>query len=218
MTPGESSFPKFQPLLRARGVGFSGGDEVIQRIRESSPRLKARVAGIFYLLAVLSAVFAEVFVRGRLLYEAGLIPVVSFAIVTLLLYQFLKPVNRSLAWLAAFFNFVGLTLEALEFHLRGANIALIFHGLYCLLIGFLVFRSAFLPRILGVLMAMGGLAWLTDLSIPLTRHLAPYNVIAGFTGEGMLMLWLLLIGLNGQRWNMQAGAEAERVSLRAYRN
>ncbi len=190
---------------------------MIQRIRESSPRLKARVAGVFYLLAVLSAVFAETFVRGRLLYAAGLIPVVSFAIVTLLLYQFLKPVNRSLARLATFFNLVGLTLEALEFHLRGANIALIFHGLYCLLVGFLVFRSAFLPRILGVLMAMGGLAWLTDLSIPLTHRLAPYNAIAGFIGEGMLMLWLLVIGLNDQRWNVQAGAEAERVSLRAHR-
>jgi len=177
---------------------------MIQRIRESSPRLKARVAGVFYLLAVLSAVFTEAFVRGRLLYAAGLIPVVSFAIVTLLLYQFLKPVKRSLAWLAAFFNLVGLTLEALEFHLRGANIALIFHGLYCLLIGFLIFRSTFLPRILGVLMAMGGLAWLTDLSIPLTDHLAPYNLIAGFTGEGILMLWLLVIGLNVQRWKQQS--------------
>src|SRR5271170_6323464 len=135
--------------------------------------LKARIAGGFYLLAVLSAVLIEAFVRGRLLYAAGLIPVVSFAIVTLLLYQLLKPVNRGLAWLAAFFNLVSLTMEALEFHFLGANIALIFHGLYCLLIGFLVFRSDFLPRILGILMVVGGLAWLTDLSIPLTNHLAP---------------------------------------------
>lgn len=190
---------------------------MIQRIRESSPRLKARVAGVFYLLAVLSAIFAEAFVRGRLLYAAGLIPVVSFAIVTLLLYQLLKPVNRSLAWLAALFNLVSLTLEAFEFHLRGANIALIFHGLYCLLIGSLVFRSGFLPRILGVLMAIGGLAWSTDLSIPLTDHLAPYNVIVGFTGEGMFMLWLLVIGLSGHQWNMQAGAEAKPAPLRANR-
>jgi hypothetical protein len=65
---------------------------------------------------------------------------------------------------------------------------------------------------LGVLMAIGGFAWLTDLSIPLTDHLSPYNVISGFIGEGLLMLWLLVIGLNGQRWNAQAGAEAERPS------
>jgi hypothetical protein len=166
--------------------------------------LKARVAGGFYLLAVLSAVLTEAFVRGRWLYAAGLIPVVSFAIVTLLFYWLLRSVNRGLASRATIFNLVSLTLEAIEFHLWGANIAMIFHGLYCLLIGFLVFRSDFLPRILGAMMAVAGVAWLTDLSIPLSSHLAPYNVIAGFTGEGMLMLWLLLKGLNSQRWSMQA--------------
>lgn len=178
--------------------------------------LKARIAGGFYLLAVLSAVLTEVFVRGRLLYAVGLIPVFSFAIVTLMLYWLLRPVNRGLASLAAISNLVSLTLEAFEFHLWGANIALIFHGLYCLLIGFLLFRSDFVPRILGTMMAVAGLAWLTDLSMPLTDHLVPYNVIAGFTGEGMLMLWLLLIGLNRQRWNLQARTAAVPVSSRRH--
>ena len=177
---------------------------MIQRIREASPRLRARLSGVFYLLAVLSAAFAESFVRGRLLYAAGLIPVASFAVVTLLLCQLLKPVNRNLAWLAALFNLFGLMLEALEWHFRGVNIALVFHGLYCLLVGYLVFRSAFLPQIFGVLMAVGGLAWLTDLSIPLTDHLSPYNVMAGFLGEGLPMLWFLVIGVNVQRWKQQA--------------
>jgi hypothetical protein len=181
----------------------------MERIAEASPRLKGRVAGIFYLLAVLTAAFAEGFVRGRLLHAVGLIPVASFVVVTLLVYQLFKPVNRSLALLAAVCNLVGLTFEALELHLWGVNIALIFHGLYCLLIGYLVFRSAFLPRMLGVLMAIGGLAWLTDLAIPLTDHLAPYNVVCGFVGEGLLMLWLLVIGLNGQRRNAQASAAVE---------
>jgi len=186
-----------------------GAAEMMRRIEEASPRLKARVAGSFYVLAVATAAFAEGFVRGRLLYAAGLIPVVAFVVVTLLLYQIFKPVNRSLALLGALFNLVGLTFEGLEWHLWGVNIALIFHGLYCLVVGFLVFRSAFLPRTLGVLMAVGGLAWLTDLSIPLTDHLSPYNVICGFTGEGLLMLWLLVVGLNGQQWNAQANPCAE---------
>jgi len=181
----------------------------MHRIRESSPRLKARFAGVFYLLAVVTAAFAETFVRGRLLYAAGLVPVASFVVVTLLLYQLFMPVNRSLALLAALLNLVGLTLEALELHFLGANIALMFHGLYCALVGYLVFRSAFVPRILGALMAIGGLAWLTDLSITLTNHLSPYNVIAGFMGEGLLMLWLLVMGVNVQQWREQARAEAE---------
>jgi len=172
---------------------------MMRPVAEASPHLKARVAGVLYLLAVLTAAFAESFVRGRLLYAAGLIPVAAFVVVTLLLYQLFKPVNRSLASLAALFNLVGLTFEALEWHLRGVNIALIFHGLYCLLVSVLVFRSGFLPRMLGVLMAIGGLAWLTDLSIPLTDHLSPYNVISGFTGEGLSMLWLLVMGVNVQQ-------------------
>lgn len=179
---------------------------MMERIAESSPRLKARVAGMFYLLAVLTAVFAEGFVRGRLLYAAGLIPVACFVVVTLLLYQLFKPVNRSLALLATIFNLVGLIFEALELHLGGVNVALIFHGFYCLLIGYLVLRSVFLPRILGMLMAIGGLAWLTDLSTPLTNHLSPYNVVSGFVGEGSLMLWLLVIGLNSRSWHALAGA------------
>jgi Domain of unknown function (DUF4386) len=171
-----------------------------ERIAEMSPRLKVRVAGIFYLLAVLTAAFAEGFVRGRLLYAVGLMPVACFVVVTLLLYGIFKPVSRNLALLAACFNLVGLSFEALELHVRGVNVALIFHGLYCLVIGYLAFRSSFLPRILGALMVIGGLAWLTDLSIPLTNHLSPYNVMTGFAGEGLFMLWLLVIGVNAQRW------------------
>lgn len=139
---------------------------------ETSPRLKARIAGVFYLLAVLTAAFVETLVRSSLLFAVGLVPIAYFVVVTLLLYGIFKPVNRNLALLAAFLNLVGLTFEALELHLWGVNIALVFHGLYCLVIGYLVFRSAFLPRIFGVLMAIGGLAWLTDLSTPLTNHLS----------------------------------------------
>jgi hypothetical protein len=186
---------------------------MIQRIREVPPRLKASLAGVFYFMAVLSAVFAESFVRGRLLYAVGLIPVASFAVVTVLLWQFLRPVNRNLAGLAALSNLFGLMLEAFEWHFRGVNIALAFHGLYCLLAGYLVFRSAFLPRILGVLMALGGLAWLTDLSIPLTNQLSPYNVITGFLGEGLTMLWLLVIGVNAQRWKAHACPKEESSSV-----
>jgi hypothetical protein len=170
-----------------------------EQIGESSPRVKARVAGIFYLLAVLTAAFAERFVRGELLYAAGLVPVACFVVVTLLVYQLFRAVNKSLALLAMIFNLLSLTFEALELHLWGVNVALIFHGFYCLLIGYLVFRSGFLPRILGVLMALAGLAWVTDLSTPLTNHLSPYNVVSGFVGEGLLMLWFLVT-----RWPAQA--------------
>lgn len=173
------------------------------RTSESSPRTKARTAGLFYVLAVLAAVSAEGFVRGKLLYVAGLLPVTCFVVATLLLYQLFKPVNRNLVLFAACSNIIGLGFEALELHIREANVALIFHGIYCLLIGCLVLQSRFLPRILGALMMIGGLAWLTDLSIPLTNHLSPYNVAIGFIGEGLLMLWLLVVSVNPVQWRQQ---------------
>ena len=165
------------------------------QIHEASPRTKARLAGALYLLSVLTAVLAEAFVHGRMLYAAGLVPVLCFAAVTLLLYQIFKPVSRNLALLAAAFNLVSLTFESFEWHLGDINIALVFHGLYCLVTGYLVLRSTFLPRILGMLMALGGLAWLTNLSPSLVLEVNPWNVVLGFLGEGSLMLWLLLVGV-----------------------
>ncbi len=166
------------------------------RIREASPRLKARVAAAFYVLSVLTAVFAEAFVRGRLLFAVSLIPVLCFAAVTLLLYGIFKPVSRNISLLAACSNLVGLAFEALELHLLHVNIAMMLHGFYCLLIGYLVFKSTFLPRILGMLMALAGLSWLASLSPPFAHHLHPYGQALGFLGEGSLMLWLLVMGVD----------------------
>ena len=53
-------------------------------------------------------------------------------------------------------------------------------------------------------MAIGGLSWLTFFSASLTSQLNPYNLAPGILGEGMLTLWLLVVGLNEQRWKEQA--------------
>ena len=129
--------------------------------------------------------------------------------VTLLFYDIFKPVNRRLSLLAASFNLVGLTFEVLQLQPQGVNIAMVFHGFYWLLIGYLIFRSTFLPRILGVLMAFAGLGWLTFLSPPLTNYLSPYNLASGLLGEGSVMLWLLVFGVNVQRWKEQASAAGD---------
>ena len=59
---------------------------------------------------------------------------------------------------------------------------LVLFGFYCLLIGYLIFRSNFLPRILGVLMAIAGLGWLTFLWPSLAAHLTPYVFGPGILG------------------------------------
>jgi len=88
-----------------------------------------------------------------------------------------------------------LALMFLELNTQADNICVIFFGVYCLLIGYLIFRSAFLPRILGVLMVFAGLGWLTFLSPPLANYLSPYNLVLGFLAELALCLWLLVKGV-----------------------
>src|SRR3989454_12735398 len=172
---------------------------------ETSPRLKARIAGVFYLLTFLTRGVA-LFVRGRLSLVAGLIAGACYIAVTLLFYDIFKPVNRSLSLLAAFFSLVGCAIGPLSlFHLTPSHInSLVFFGFYCLLIGYLIFRSTFLPRILGVLMAFAGLGWLTFLWPPLAHTLRPYNLVPGMIGEGLVIVWLLVKGVDAPRWEQQA--------------
>ena len=99
-----------------------------------------------------------------------------------------------------------LALMFLKLNDQSANICLVFFGFYDLLIGYLIFRSAFLPRVLGVLMALAGLGWLTFLYPPLANSLSPYVLVLGFLAELLLMLWLLVKGVNVQRWKEQASA------------
>jgi len=180
---------------------------MVERIAETSPRCKARIAGALYFFSLLTAGFTEMFVRGRLNYAGGYIAIAGMAAMTLLFYDIFKPVNRGLSLLAVLFAFVGLTFEALRLQPQGLNIALVFHGFYCLLMGYLIFRSTFLPRILGALMAFAGLGWLTFLSTPLVNHLSPYNLASGLLGDVSVFLWLLVMGVNVQRWKEQASAD-----------
>jgi len=99
-----------------------------------------------------------------------------------------------------------VTLMFLELNTLAVSICLVFFGFYDLLIGYLILRSTFLPRMLGCLMAFAGLGWLTFLSPPLANYLSPYNLVLGFLAEVFLMLWLLVKGVNVQRWRDQAHA------------
>ena len=182
--------------------------EMKERIAEASPRFQSRITGIFYLVTIVTG-GVVLFVHGRLNIAGGLIAVAVMVVVTLLVYDIFKPVNRGLSLLAALFSLVGLSFEALRLQPQGVNIAIVFAGFYCLLIGYLIFRSSFLPRILGGLMVIGGLGWLTYLSNPLANYLSPYNLACGLLGEASGFLWLLVMGVNTQRWKEQASAARE---------
>jgi hypothetical protein len=171
----------------------------MEGIGEVSPRLTARIAGVLYMVAVLAAVFAEFIVPGRLGIAAIVVPVSCYAAVMLLLYVIFERVSRSLAVPAMLFGLVGLAFEAFRLQPGGVNAGMACHGFYCLLIGLLIFKSTFLPRILGAFMVLAGLIWLIYLAPALANRLAPYNSAFGLLGEAAPMLWLLVMGVNTKR-------------------
>jgi hypothetical protein len=228
---------------------------------ESSPQVYARIAGVFYLLESLTAVFGQFFVLGRLVVHgdtaataanilgheplfrlgfASSLMAVAFHIAwALLFYELLKPVNRQVSLLATFVILVGCAIQALasllylapllvladgsslsaftagqlqalalvflELNGQAFNTYLVFFGFWCVLVGYLIFKSTFLPRIIGLLLVFAGLGYLTLLSAPLANILYPFNVATAGPGEISLLLWLLVKGVNVRKWKEKAG-------------
>jgi hypothetical protein len=94
---------------------------------------------------------------------------------------------------------------------------LVFFGLWCVLTGYLIFKSTFLPRILGVLLAIDGFGWMTFMSPPLGHYLFPIIAVACGLAEIPLQLWLLIFGVNNERWKAQAEGLEQSNSGRADR-
>lgn len=176
---------------------------------ERSVRSRGRLSGLFYLLNILTGASA-LFLHGTQASVVLLVATGCYVAVTALFYDLFRPVSRALSLTAACFSLVGCTISALTtLHLAAIGISpLVFFGCYCLLIGYLIIRSTFLPPVLGALMALGGLGWLTFLSPELSSRLSPYNLAPGILGESALAFWLIGVGLNAQRWLEQAGRKA----------
>lgn len=155
--------------------------------------LQARLAGLFYLLTIVVGVFAA-FTRSQPLSDAGnLVGTACYIVVTLLLYLILKPVSPALSLLAALISLAGCTAGALDALHRWpfAFRNIVIFGFYCLLLGYLIFRSGFLPRWLGVLVALAGVGWLTYLWPPLSHRIGLAPMATGLVGEGALTACLL---------------------------
>jgi hypothetical protein len=91
----------------------------------------------------------------------------------------------------------------------GNGLSLVFFGFYCLLLAGLVFRARFLPRALGLLLALAGAGWLVGSfgsllapPFPLASSLLPVSGL----GEGLFTLWLLVMGVNAVKWREQGAA------------
>jgi hypothetical protein len=194
-------------------------------IAAMSPRFKARMAGLLYLLIFITApsgaaTATPVKMFTNLSSDAG---------VAVIFYYMFRPVSKRLALVASLLRLVFVIVMAinalnyfgvLEFlqvsrssaaFNAGYGIALIPFGFHCLLMGYLIYRSPFLPRFLGVLMMLAGFAYLIFLWPSLgDRLFFPYIVVPGVVGEGSLTLWLIVMGVNNARWKEVYERDPER--------
>jgi len=98
-----------------------------------------------------------------------------------------------------------LVMLFLDLYEGGLRIAYIFWGLWLFPLGYLVFKSGFLPRILGVLLIIAGFGYLIEfVTFFLFPNFGATIRMFTFWGELLLALWLLIKGVNVERWEKRA--------------
>lgn len=234
-----------------------------RRTVDTPPQGAARSAGVLYLVIIAAGIFAEFFVRSSLtvagdaattaaniaaseqLFRVGiaadLVMIVSDIALGLVFYVLLRPVNATLALIAAFFrlaqaatlgvNLLNLSvalelarptgelaaLDAVQAHALAAlflnthgvgyAIGLVFFAVYLFLLGYLIVRSSYLPRVLGGLLMLAAAGYLVDgfAQVLLTNYAAYESLFAvvvivpALVAELSLALWLLVRGVRGPR-------------------
>ncbi|HKX90831.1 MAG TPA: DUF4386 domain-containing protein [Sphingomicrobium sp.] len=208
----------------------------------AEPQVQARAAGIAYLITIAAGMFAEVYVRGSVrsgdpvataehlrqlesLYRLGVLAdgvmLISYVVVTAMLYALFKPVNAALSMLAALFSAIGIAMltsamailllplvlqgssiafEALRVHGATYGLTGLFFGPYCVLIGWLALRSGWLPSWIGWLMMIAGVAFVLDASVELAapaiaRRIPDAVMLISLLAEGALAIWLAVFGV-----------------------
>ena len=239
-----------------------------ERTFRISPQHYARICGVLYLYIIVAGIFAELFVRSRLLsadaaatarnimaneslfrlgFAGELLHLAFDVAVAVILYALLRPVDRNIALLAAFMRFAcaiilavaslshfaalrlladagylktfpadqlhTLALLALKLHGDGYAISLVFFSFACLSLGYLVFRSGFLPRTIGALMAIAGVCYLVNsfahfLAPAFAATLFPTLFVPIFVAELSLTLWLIVKGVDVAKWEERASVPA----------
>jgi hypothetical protein len=140
-----------------------------------------------------------------------LVSITVQAVAVLNLVAALFPLGNA-AYLKAFTpeQLDALVSLAIKSHSYGFSISLLFLGFTFLIHGYLIFRSGYLPKVLGILIQVAGLGYLTN-SFALILYPAVANqvflaiIVPVFVSELSLCLWLLVKGVNIQKWNERVG-------------
>jgi hypothetical protein len=102
-----------------------------------------------------------------------------------------------------------MTSLSLKSHGYGFGVSLLFFGCFCVIVGYLILKSGYLPKTIGVLMQIAGVCYLTNsfaliLSPAVANRLFPAILVPAFIGEASLCLWLLVKGVNVEKWEERA--------------
>lgn len=174
--------------------------------------------------------------RFRVAVVANLIATLCYIGVVGLLNELMRPVHAGISRIAMLFGLAGCMMGALTVVLelsgtamaassgglasgdliqllnvasrRGNSVGLTMFGVYCLLLGWLVLRSRFLPRVLGALLILSGVTWLTAnlavLAWPDLGGELMWTVGVAALGEIAFTIWLLLKGVDEVEWHRQS--------------
>ncbi|MEM8508492.1 MAG: DUF4386 domain-containing protein [Bacteroidota bacterium] len=220
-----------------------------------------RLAGLLYLIIVLTGIFDLMYVPSKLIVWdnpvltldnienseflfrlgiiAGIICYTTFLFLPVVLYRLLNVVNKTIAiWMVvlsvfsvpfSLYNLLNkvnvLTLLErpdylqllnsdslhaavmlhLDYYYNGIQIISIFWGLWLLPFGYLVFKSGFLPKVLGVLLMIGCFGYLTNFfggflfenygNLGIRRFVS----LPASIGEIGICLWMLVMGAKTKR-------------------
>jgi hypothetical protein len=105
-----------------------------------------------------------------------------------------------------------LAYFALDSHNIAFNIALLFFGCTCIVNGYLIIKSTYLPKAIGILLQIAGVCYLIACSAALlapnlANALLPGILLPVLVGEASFCLWLLIKGVNVDKWNLRVTAD-----------
>ena len=229
----------------------------------------ARIAGALFLVSLIAGGFGEAYAPSKIIVSGdaaatvaniknfGFMYRLGFAgfmieslcdiTLALLLYALLKPVNKYLSLLAAFFGLIAtatfacaelfyfaplvimrgdsylntfspdqlnaLVLLTLKFSMYAGMLTTAYYGMGWLVRSYLMFRSGYLPKFLGVLMAIGGLGFVVRNFLLILAPAYASDVFLMLMMPGGLIMtgWLLVKGVNLPTWNARELAERARA-------
>ena len=208
-----------EAFVRGRIVVSGNATATAANLRSMEPLWRFGIAAEFVLLSCAIALALIFFILLRpvsrdLAYLAVFFNLVSIAVeavAAMNLVTALFPLGNA-GYLKAFapeqlYAMASLSVKA---HSYGFGVALIFFGFVCLIVGYLIFKSGYLPKTIGVLMQIAGWCYLIDsfallLAPAFANRIFPAILLPSFVGEASLCLWLLVKGVNLEKWNRRQG-------------